>query len=65
MGQFCAHPNNRFGIVSHFQYKADFVLVPIQCLHLQYLHPNRPLGFMGLNYFCKGKDQVAFIPHDD
>ena len=47
MGQFYAHPNNRFGIVSHFQYKADLVLVPIQCQHLQYLHPNRPLQIVG------------------
>jgi len=47
MGQFYAHPNNRFGILSHFQYKADLVLESIQYQHLQYLHPNRPLQIVG------------------
>ena len=41
-GESYVHANNRLVFVSHFQNKADLVLVPIQCQHLQYLHPNIP-----------------------
>lgn len=35
------HPNNSFGIMTHYQYLSDFVLKSIQYQAFQYLHPNK------------------------
>jgi hypothetical protein len=51
--QIYQHPNNRFDIVTKYQYYSDLVFKSIQCQGFQYLYPNEALRKKSANLTAK------------
>jgi hypothetical protein len=56
--QFHPHPNDKFGIVTHFQCHYALLLNSIQYQAFQYLHPNTALLLFAFGLFVFLKESL-------